>query len=120
MKNEKAGLGVDKREILRGIDEALKNEKHYFKVEKTVEVLPRVTTEYLKKTLVKRGEFSTNYSSSQEKRKQNIALSGKLLSMTEIANGEEFSFNGVVGERTEERGFSSAKVIENGKFTDWS
>lgn len=118
LKNEKAGLGVDKREILRGIDEALKNEKHYFKVEKTVEVLPRVTTEYLKKTLVKRGEFSTNYSSSQERRKQNIALSGKLLSMTEIANGEEFSFNGVVGERTEERGFSSAKVIENGKFTE--
>ena len=38
--------------------------------------------------------------------------------MTEIANGEEFSFNGVVGERTEERGFSSAKVIENGKFTE--
>lgn len=118
LKNEKAGLGVDKREILRGIDEALKNEKHYFKVEKTVEVFPRVTTEYLKRTLVKRGEFSTNYSSSQEKRKQNIALSGKLLSMTEIANGEEFSFNGVVGERTEERGFSSAKVIENGKFTE--
>ena len=118
LKNEKVGLGVDKREILRGIDEALKNEKHYFKVGKTVEVLPRVTTEYLKKTLVKRGEFSTNYSSSQEKRKQNIALSGKLLSMTEIANGEEFSFNGVVGERTEERGFSSAKVIENGKFTE--
>lgn len=118
LKNEKSGLGVDKREILRGIDEALKNEKHYFKVEKTVEVLPHVTTEYLKKTLVKRGEFSTNYSSSQERRKQNIALSGKLLSMTEIANGEEFSFNGVVGERTEERGFSSAKVIENGKFTE--
>ena len=118
LKNEKVGLGVDKCEILRGIDEALRNGNHYFKVEKTVEVFPCVTTEYLKETLVKRGEFSTNYSSSQEKRKQNIALSGELLSMTEIANGEEFSFNRAVGERTEERGFSSAKVIENGKFTE--
>lgn len=40
------------------------------------------------------------------------------MNLTEIANGEEFSFNAAVGERTEERGYSTAKVIENGKFVE--
>ena len=35
-----------------------------------------------------------------------------------MKSGEEFSFNEIVGKRSEERGFSSAKVIENGKFTE--
>ena len=35
-----------------------------------------------------------------------------------IAPGETFSANGFVGKRTKEKGFASAPVIENGKFSE--
>ena len=35
-----------------------------------------------------------------------------------LLNGEEFSFNDIVGERSEKRGFKNAKIIEKGKFAD--
>lgn len=117
-KKEKAGLGVDKRALLDGIEEVLKKGGGRFKATEFVEVPPKITVSDLKAETYKRGEFSTYYGGSSEKRKKNVALAGKLLGVTEIENGEEFSFNSAVGERTEERGFSAAKVIENGKFAE--
>lgn len=115
---EKVGLGVDKQALLESIDKVLNSGGGVIKVDKFVTVQPEITLSELKKNLCKRGEFSTGYSASAEARKSNIALACKLLNGTEIGIGEEFSFNEIVGERTEERGFSSAKVIENGKFTE--
>lgn len=115
---EKVGLGVDKRALLKGIEKTLERGGGKFCVTEYVEVKPRVTREELKSTMRKRGEFSTRYSSSAASRKKNISLACRQLNLTEIANGEEFSFNAAVGERTEERGYSTAKVIENGKFVE--
>ena len=115
---EKAGLGVDKRALFEGIEKTLDGGGGKFCATEYVEVKPRVTLEELKSAMKKRGEFSTRYKSSAASRKKNISLACKQLNLTEIANGEEFSFNTVVGERTEERGFSTAKVIENGKFVE--
>ena len=117
-KKEKVGLGVDKQALLKSIDKILNNGGGVIKADKFVTVKPDITLSELKKNLCKRGEFSTVYSASAAARKSNILLACKLLSGTEIGTGEEFSFNEIVGERTEERGFSSAKVIENGKFTE--
>ena len=117
-RKEKEGLGVDKQALLRLIDKVLNSGGGVAKVDKFVTVQPEITLSELKKSLCKRGEFSTGYSTSAANRKSNISLACKLLCGTEIAVGEEFSFNKIVGERTEERGFSSAKVIENGKFTE--
>lgn len=115
---EKDGLGVDKQALLRSIDKILGSGGGVIKVDKFVAVKPEITLSELKKQLCKRGEFSTGYSASASPRKSNISLACKFLNGTEIGIGEEFSFNEIVGERTEERGFSSAKVIENGKFTE--
>lgn len=68
--------------------------------------------------IVLRAEFSTDYSKSSEERKHNIALAVKSLDKTFIDVGGEFSFNRTVGERTEKRGYKSAKIIERGKFTE--
>lgn len=115
---EKVGLGVDKHALLRGIEKTLGSGGGKFCATEYVEVKPRVTLAELKSAMQKRGEFSTCYSNSAASRKKNISLACKQLNLTEIANGEEFSFNAVVGERTEERGYSTAKVIENGKFVE--
>ena len=55
--------------------------------------------------------FSTNYKDSPEERKFNIRLALKSLDGKSIMPGEEFSFNKVVGLRTEERGYKKALVI---------
>jgi vancomycin resistance protein YoaR len=47
---------------------------------------------------------------------QNLTRAAELLTGTRIAPGETFSFNEVVGERTEERGFRPAPVIIGGKY----
>lgn len=60
--------------------------------------------------------FTTFFDGSNTDRSHNIALAAQKINGTVIDNGQSFSFNGVVGQRTKERGFRSAKIIENGKF----
>ena len=62
--------------------------------------------------------FTTYYSEGAENRAHNIALAVSRLDMTLIRSGEEFSFNGTVGQRSYEQGFRDAVIIENGEYTD--
>lgn len=55
---------------------------------------------------------------SQEGRINNIATALKKFDGRVVRKGEKISFNEIVGETTEENGFSLAKVIVNGKFVD--
>ena len=68
--------------------------------------------------IVKRSSFSTNYSSSTLERKHNIYLASKSIDKTMVDVGGEFSFNLVVGGRTEKRGYQKSKIIINGEFAD--
>lgn len=70
------------------------------------------------KDLQLRATFFTSYPTSSEERKSNIALATKSIHNYFIDVGAEFSFNQVVGPRTEKRGYKSAKIIANGKFVD--
>lgn len=70
------------------------------------------------KELVLRAEFSTEYGKSSVERKHNIALAAKSLNNAFIDVGGEFSFNSVVGARTEKRGYKSAKIIVKGEFVE--
>lgn len=73
---------------------------------------PEVTTEYLQSTLLcdELGTFSSNYSSSSADRAYNIQLASEHINGYVLAPGEEFSYNDVVGPRTQERGFRMANV----------
>lgn len=66
----------------------------------------------------KLAEFRTEYSSSSDARKHNIELAVKSIDGTVLEPGEEFSFNGTVGARTEQNGYRNAKIIVKGKFED--
>ncbi|MDY6367391.1 MAG: VanW family protein [Clostridia bacterium] len=67
---------------------------------------------------VLRAEFTTDYSTSSPERKHNVFIAAKSLNGAFIDVNAEFSFNKRVGARTEQRGYKSAKIIVNGKFTD--
>ncbi len=68
--------------------------------------------------IVLRAKFFTTYKNSSEERKHNVALAVCAINKTIIDVGGEFSFNKVVGERTEKRGYKKAKIIVNGEFAD--
>ncbi len=77
---------------------------------------PEVTAEQLKGINAKISTFGTSYGSiSSAARANNVVVSTKSINGTVLMPGETFSFNGVVGERTEARGYQSAPVIVGNK-----
>ena len=62
--------------------------------------------------------FTTHYGDSSDGRKHNIALAARLIDGTVILPEDEFSFNDTVGARTEERGFRTAYVIQDGEYVE--
>ncbi|KPU45731.1 vancomycin B-type resistance protein VanW [Oxobacter pfennigii] len=64
------------------------------------------------------GAYETSLMDKSSKRSKNISLASKQINGYVVNPGETFSFNQVVGERTKERGFLSAKIIVNGKYDE--
>ncbi|HMM05791.1 MAG TPA: VanW family protein [Clostridiales bacterium] len=62
--------------------------------------------------------FTTYYSEGAANRAHNIALAVSFLDLTLIPAEGSFSFNETVGQRSYERGFLDAVIIENGEYTD--
>ncbi len=60
--------------------------------------------------------YSTDYSRSSEGRKENVRLATAKINGTIVRDGEVFSFNEVVGERTIENGYKESPVIEKGEY----
>lgn len=61
---------------------------------------------------------STNLNEGNRSRTNNVRLACQYINGTILNPGEEFSYNGVVGERTPERGFQSAGAYANGQLID--
>lgn len=75
-----------------------------------VEIVPLLRTEHLDKLTAVLGDFSTPLMGSPA-RVNNIRLSAEAINNTLVLPGEVFSFNGVVGERTPEKGYKNAPII---------
>lgn len=80
---------------------------------------PKVTTESLRDNLFKDtlGSYTTSVSGTSVRR-NNVKLAGNYCSGTILLPGEEFSYNNVVGERTEARGFGAAGAYVAGETVD--
>jgi len=80
---------------------------------------PPFTTEEAEKLRITElvSEFTTYYPCCAP-RVTNIKRAAELLDGTIILPGKEFSLNGALGKRTEEKGFVSAPQIFNGRFED--
>ncbi len=84
----------------------------------TVKIEPNLTQDDLQRNLVKRSEFTTDYSTSTPDRAHNVELAVKKLDGVRLAAGDTLSFNALVGARTVENGYRKAKVIIDGKYAD--
>ncbi len=82
----------------------------------TKSITASITEDMLVARTLKRGGYSTDFSTSCAERQANIRLALSAINGTAIAPNESFSFNIVVGPRTEERGYKTAKIISNGEF----
>lgn len=76
------------------------------------EVKPKVTTDKISSINTLISTFHTEYGGiSSPQRANNIEICTKSINGTVLMPGETFSFNQVVGERTEKRGYQSGPVI---------
>jgi len=82
-------------------------------------VYPKVDGELLQQISEKAiGQYVTYYNSRNKNRSHNIGLAAKAIDNTVIFPGETFSFNGVVGKRTKEKGYLNAPVIVRGELSE--
>lgn len=82
-------------------------------------IYPRVDSELLGHIRSKRiGRYITSFNTGNKKRTNNIKLATKAINNQVIFPGETFSFNQVVGKRTEGKGYLKAPVIIRGEFSE--
>lgn len=112
--NEEYGFAFDKEALYK----ELKVNKDLIQVNLNVKtVKPSITTEILKTQGIKEriSSFTTNFDASNAPRSSNIRLAAKSIAGIILPPGAIFSFNEVVGQRSEERGYKEAGVYINGK-----
>lgn len=80
----------------------------------------KVTKEVLDRALFRDvlSSVSTSLNTGNVDRTNNVTLAAKYMNGTILNPGEEFSYNGVVGQRTTERGFKAAGAYSNGQLID--
>lgn len=103
------GVKFDEKEVKRILGE----EKDSNVIVVPAEIInPSVSTESLKSSIVadELSTYSSDFSSSSNDRAHNIQLACSKIDGYILAPGEEFSYNDVVGPRTQERGFRMANV----------
>ena len=85
----------------------------------TAEVQPEFTTKVARATLPKEeiSSFTTSFQAGQD-RVKNIRRAASVIDGTYIPPGGQFSMNGILGERTEDKGYVSAGIIRYGRLAD--
>jgi vancomycin resistance protein YoaR len=64
------------------------------------------------------GQFTTKFAVSDKRRNDNLKLAASKLNGFVMMPGVEFSFNDIVGARTEQEGYKIAHVITSGEMVD--
>ena len=109
------GVEFDKIKLLDDISKSL-NGTFDDVYTRTYALTRRTSVEELKRCTQKLYSFTTYFDAENTDRSSNIRLAGQKINGTVLQPNEVFSFNKIVGARTEEGGFKPAKIIENGKF----
>lgn len=115
---EIVGIELDKNELYKQIcDNYLQEKNLVFKLP-IILTYPKICKLDFKNITNLMSDFSTNISTSSTDRKHNIKNALNSLNKIVIPPGEIFSFNKIVGRRTEENGYRQAKIIVNNEFVE--
>ncbi|KIL75534.1 Vancomycin B-type resistance protein VanW [Bacillus badius] len=116
---EKAGAALDQEAFVKQFYAFFYGEKSGSITLPMKEVHPRVNSELLAEISSKEiGRFTTYFSKRHKERSYNILLAAKAINNHIVFPGEKFSFNKVVGERTEKKGYKRAPVIIKGEMAE--
>lgn len=111
------GRQLDRDMLIRDIFAALLKGKFNCKARVQV-IYPEIEKSYNSQATCFRAGFSTDFVNSSENRKHNIKLSLSKLNGVILKPKQVFSFNKIVGSRTEKQGYKESKIIFNGRFVE--
>lgn len=120
IKGESYGQTLDKNNMKEQISKNMniKGNGNIVINSKIKEIKPNITGDALRAIDTRISSFTTNFATSNNNRVTNITLAAEAINGKVIMPGDSFSFNDVVGRRTEEKGYKPAKVIVGDKFID--
>jgi len=112
------GQKVDVEQMVRDIIRLIPLQGRGYAPVTVIPQIPEVTTSVLRKQGVSTlmAKFITQFNPYNKPRVENIRVASAQLDGTEIPPGEVFSFNDIVGPRTEERGYEEAIIIVGNDF----
>lgn len=114
-KGEENGFAIDQDKLAKDIVKALKAKKFNASIEASgSETAPDISADAAKEKYKTISTFTTK-TTSNKARNTNIKLAADALNGTVVHPGEEFSFNSVVGQRTEAKGYKGAAAYNNGE-----
>ncbi len=110
---DKSGIGLDVDGALAAVTAAAYSPDRRIAEVRVGEIPAAVTAEQLSAFGIKRkiSSFTTDMGVSSSNRIWNVQLMADYIDGTIIEPGKTFSFNGVVGQRTAERGFREGQMI---------
>lgn len=112
---EENGFAIDQDKLAADISQALKDKKFDAKITATgSDVAPEISAASAKEKYKTISSFTTNTTANQN-RNTNVRLASEAINGTVIKPGQEFSFNGTVGQRTEAKGYKGAAAYNNGE-----
>lgn len=113
--NGQDGVAIDAQKLF---EKALTSCGKLLKITLPLNVDRAMTVDELKANTVRRATFGTSFANSGANRSYNIAKAVDALNGTIVEAGEKFSFNQIVGDRTEARGYKTSKVIMDGAYAE--
>lgn len=110
-----SGLALDQEKLTADIGNAVTSKDFDASIEAVVNsVEPEFSEEVAREKYKTLATFTTK-TTANSKRNTNVKLSAQAMNGTILHPGEEFSFNQVVGERTEAKGYMGAAAYNNGE-----
>lgn len=108
------GLKVNEEKLISDITSALNAKQFDASINASVEVVqPEYSEDAARQRYEKLSTFTTK-TTANSNRNTNIKLAAQAINGTIIQPGQEFSFNDVVGQRTEAKGYKGAAAYNNG------
>ena len=115
---ESVGKKLDREALYSNICSAYLNEKKLNFDLPIISLEPKQYAKDFEKYSHLRSDFSTDISASSANRKHNVKNALNTLNKVQIAPNEVFSFNKIIGRRTQENGYRTAKIIINNEYTE--
>lgn len=118
--DEKIGQTLDVQALINSLNEKIASTKQgNVEVEAIINKdIPKKTKELLSKIDTKISSYSTNFATSTIDRATNIQIGAKTINGTLLMPGEKFSFSGIVGNTTPDKGYRAGKAIKGDQLVD--